>query len=182
MKISRELWLSEGLRFLGEQGPEALKIDRLCRHLEVSKGSFYHHFSDRSAYVEALLEHWLTSSTEAVFESLASVPDPAQRGKQLNAHIARANLKPEIELRAWGRHNARVADAVARVDRRRMEYLANLISLRTGEREQAGSIANMIYSQFVGCQYLQHSINQESWARMDQLLQTMVQQYLDEMG
>lgn len=178
MKVSREQWLAEGLRLLGEQGPEVLKIDRLCRHLQVSKGSFYHHFRDREDYIEALLAHWQASGTEAVIESLASLSTPEQRSQQLNEHIVQADIRPEIELRAWGRQSPRVAETVAQVDQRRMDYVADLVRAQTGDTKQARVMARIAYAHFVGCQYLQHSVTREDWAEMDQLLQDMVQHYL----
>jgi len=179
MKVSRKQWLTEGLKLLGKQGPEALKIDRLCRQLKVSKGSFYHHFSHRENYLEALLAYWQECNTENVIENLESLSTPAKRGEQFNDHIARTDLKAEIELRAWGRQNPTVGNAVARVDQRRMNYLTELITGQTEDQKQADTIARVVYAQFVGCQYLQHSISQQDWAEMDLLLQAMVQHYLE---
>lgn len=177
MKVSRKQWLAEGFSLLGQQGPEVLKIDRLCQHLQVSKGSFYHHFRDREAYVEALLDYWQARGTEAVIEALGQLSTSAQRSRQLNEHLAQADLRAEIELRAWGHQNPQVAAVVAQVDRRRMDYMADLISARTGNAGQARIMARIAYAQFVGCQYLQHSISQEDWAQMDRLLQDMAAQY-----
>ncbi|MCH8552277.1 MAG: TetR/AcrR family transcriptional regulator [Natronospirillum sp.] len=178
MKVSREQWLTEGLKLLGQQGPDVLKIERLCQHLQVSKGSFYHHFRDREDYIEALLVHWQACSTEDVIASLASISTPEQRSQQLNEHIVQADLRAEIELRAWGRQNPHVAKAMAQVDQQRMNYVADLISAKTGNTEQARVMARIAYAHFVGCQYLQHSIRREDWAEMDQLLQDMVEHYL----
>lgn len=179
MKVSREQWLAEGLKLLGQQGPDVLKIDRLCQHLTVSKGSFYHHFRDREDYVDALLGYWQESGAESVIKALSSISIPEQRSRQLNKHIAQADLKPEIELRAWGRQNPQVAKSVAAVDQQRMDYLTDQVSVQAEDAEQARVIARMVYAQFVGCQYLQHSVTQQDWAAMDSLLQTMVHQYLD---
>jgi len=44
--LTRRRWLEEGLALLEEAGAEALTIESLTSRLEVTKGSFYHHFTD----------------------------------------------------------------------------------------------------------------------------------------
>lgn len=51
-------WIQAGYTILAEEGMNALKIDRLCSHLEVAKGSFYWHFSDMPGYRGAHIEAW----------------------------------------------------------------------------------------------------------------------------
>ena len=41
-----------------EGGPGAVRVETLARKLRVSKGSFYWHFKDREALLEALLREW----------------------------------------------------------------------------------------------------------------------------
>ena len=54
-------WLSvddrieAGFAILAAEGIKALKVDRLCRRLSVTKGSFYWHFTDMAAYRAALV-------------------------------------------------------------------------------------------------------------------------------
>ena len=54
-------------------------IDRLCERLEVTKGSFYWHFTDLSAYRGALIEAWgsLHDRSRRQFEHMPDV-EPRQ--------------------------------------------------------------------------------------------------------
>jgi len=45
-RLSVDDWMQAGFAILAEEGIKALKIDRLCRRLGVTKGSFYWHFTD----------------------------------------------------------------------------------------------------------------------------------------
>lgn len=178
MKVSREEWLARGLTLLAEEGPEAIRIDRLCRALNVSKGSFYHYFENRQAYVDDLLDYWLKLGTMDVIESLASIADPNARGEALNACIQQADLKPEMALRFWGRQEPRVAEAVAQVDQRRLDYLTRLVQEQTGCGSQASLMAKLAYAQFVGCQALGDLVDQNEWVQLDRLLHQMVLTHL----
>jgi len=56
--LSVDDWIQAGFAILAAEGIKALKIDRLCRHLAVTKGSFYWHFTDMTAYRAALVQAW----------------------------------------------------------------------------------------------------------------------------
>jgi len=49
-RLSIEDWLQAGYIVLAEQGVRALKVERLCRLLGVTRGSFYWHFEDIDGY------------------------------------------------------------------------------------------------------------------------------------
>jgi AcrR family transcriptional regulator len=56
--LSVDDWIQAGFAILVEEGIKALKIDRLCRRLEVTKGSFYWHFTDIAGYRAVLVQAW----------------------------------------------------------------------------------------------------------------------------
>lgn len=180
MKISREEWLAKGLALLAEHGSEVIKIDRLCRHLKVTKGSFYHYFANRQAFVDDLLTYWLKKDTDEVIESLAGTADPHARGEALNKRVEQADLKPEMALRIWGHQNPGVAEAVARVDKRRLDYLTRLVEEQTGQSDQAELMAKLAYAHFVGCQALGDLVSKDEWVQMDQMLHQMVLRQLED--
>ena len=51
-------FVDSGFAILAESGHRGLTIHRLCRHVGVSTGSFYHHFANWDHYVTVLLAHW----------------------------------------------------------------------------------------------------------------------------
>ena len=50
-------------------GPSAVRVEILARELRVSKGSFYWHFKNRKALMEALLREW-EEEKSALFDLL----------------------------------------------------------------------------------------------------------------
>ena len=55
---TRDHWLRAARLALLHNGPEAVRVEPLARDLGVTKGSFYWHFRDRGALLEALLVEW----------------------------------------------------------------------------------------------------------------------------
>jgi AcrR family transcriptional regulator len=45
-RLTIDDWVQAGFAILAEEGMTALKIERLCSRLAVTKGSFYWHFTD----------------------------------------------------------------------------------------------------------------------------------------
>src|SRR5688572_15313203 len=124
-------WLSAGLDALRKGGVAAVRVERLAGDVGITKGSFYHHFRDRGALLEEVLEYWAREMTDAEFERIQTL-----RGGDAKVAL-RARLVALAEdvlekgmgrydpaIRAWARQDRKVAAAVAQVDRRRVKALA----------------------------------------------------------
>ena len=66
-------WLGAGLDALRKGGVGAVRVERLATDVGVTKGSFYHHFRDRGALLDAMLEFWSREMTDAEFERLQTL-------------------------------------------------------------------------------------------------------------
>ena len=79
-RLSVDDWIELGFTLLAEEGLSGIKVDRLCARMGVTKGSFYWHFTDLPAYMEALAERWgeVRDSARASFQELERL-EPAER-------------------------------------------------------------------------------------------------------
>jgi len=68
MKKGKEDWCKEGMDILNTDGFSKITIENLCSKLKVTKGSFYHHFGNMEAYIEALMQYWLEKHTRQLIE------------------------------------------------------------------------------------------------------------------
>ena len=151
-RTSRNDWCVAGLAILRDQGHEALTVDRLCAALQKTKGSFYHHFADLETYLGELLSFWEQELTEAPIERASREASPQQRSARLDQVVRGLDHALDVSVRAWARRDERAGSAMQRVDRRRIDYLAEL--RRTAGHRNARMLAQLEYSAFVGAQQL----------------------------
>ncbi|MEP2653614.1 MAG: TetR/AcrR family transcriptional regulator [Paraglaciecola sp.] len=153
-KSSQLDWLEFALEVLIEKGPESLKIAPLCDLKGVTKGSFYHHFKNRVAFIDALMTHWYTKMT-LDFISQANIEDsPIDKLKKLDEVIASQNIEAEMHIRAWALKENSIALHLEKIDQQRQEYLAHCYAELGVVKETANDLAVMAYANFLGMQQI----------------------------
>src|SRR6187549_3898960 len=65
-QLSAKDWLDQGLKALASRGFTALKAEPLAKAMGVSRGSFYWHFADISAFHAAILKQWREIAAEQI--------------------------------------------------------------------------------------------------------------------
>jgi AcrR family transcriptional regulator len=118
-RLGRLDWLEAGQQILCERGITGLKLAALTRRLHVSTGSFYHHFPDFDAYLNAVAEHF---SADLVRDSLRRAAegdaDPLTRLRRLRSISIRTRLFPlDSAMRVWAATDARAAAAMRAAER-----------------------------------------------------------------
>jgi AcrR family transcriptional regulator len=131
---TRSDWLQAGLTAVADDGPDGLRIDRLCRRLGVSKGSFHHHFAGAGDFKRALLDAYETLVVEALNDAIeqtaAITPQESLAGLTAAITGTQSIYRPELEvaIRAWAFSDSQVRAVQERVDRRRLESLEGIWS------------------------------------------------------
>ncbi len=131
---TRSDWLQAGLTAVADDGPDGLRIDRLCRRLGVSKGSFHHHFAGAGDFKRALLDAYETLVVEAlnnaIEQTAATTPQESLAGLTAAITSTQSFYRPELEvaIRAWAFSDSQVRAIQERVDRRRLESLEGIWS------------------------------------------------------
>ena len=149
-RIGHTEWLDQGLSVLSRQGDAGLTLERLCRLLGKTKGSFYHHFEDIHAYHQALLEHWRARHTRSLIAATAPLPTAAARRAALDRLALSLDPRIEMAIRAWAQTDRRTAGVVAAVDRERIDYLSELHRQHGFAPTAAEELAIIEYTTFVG--------------------------------
>jgi AcrR family transcriptional regulator len=122
-------WIDAGLDALASGGPDAVRVDLIAKALGVTRGGFYHHFANRRAYLDALLDTWEHRSTDEVSDRVETEGGDA-RAKVRKAGMltfSKDLLPVDLAIRDWARRDGAVAARLRRVDNRRMDYLRTLI-------------------------------------------------------
>ena len=118
-RVSIDDWIELGFTLLAEEGVSGIKIDRLCARMGVTKGSFYWHFTDLQAYMEALAERWgdVRDAARASFRELEHL-DPSERLQRMMEVLADPRQWTlERAVREWARSDPAVAERVRKSDR-----------------------------------------------------------------
>jgi AcrR family transcriptional regulator len=119
-RLSVDDWIQAGFAILAEEGIKALKIDRLCRRLEVTKGSFYWHFTDIASYRVALVQAWgeLRGDDRRDLGELVGLPPRQRLSEMMSSLVSPRHWTLERSMREWARTDADVAASVHAADLR----------------------------------------------------------------
>jgi AcrR family transcriptional regulator len=145
-------WLSAGLEALRKGGVGSVRVERLAGDVGITKGSFYHHFRDRGALLDAVIEYWSREMTDAEFERIQTLRGGlAARLVALAEDVLEKGMgRYDPAIRAWARGDRKVAAAVAQVDRRRIKALAGFFEEGGFTSAEARTRARTFYTFLLG--------------------------------
>lgn len=155
-RTPRETWIDAGLKVLAAGGPDAVRIEPLAKSLGVTRGSFYGHFADRAALLEAMLDTWQQA---AVDEVLAQVErrggDPRTKIRRAGAlTFSEALLPIDLAVRDWSRRDPAIAERLRQVDNQRMEYLRSLFATFCSDQADIEARCVLAFSLAIGNHFL----------------------------
>jgi AcrR family transcriptional regulator len=119
-RLSTDDWIEAGFAVLADRGPNALRIDPLCERLNVTKGSFYWHFTDMPAYRGALVEAWgsLHDRNRRPFENMPDVDPPERLAVMMRTLVEPQHWALERAMRVWAFTDDAVSASVQKSDAR----------------------------------------------------------------
>ena len=124
-RLTRQDWIDAAIQLLVEAGIGAVSVDRLAADLGITRGSFYHHFSDREDLLRSMLDHWAERWTYAVREQIAALGlDPSTTLLVLMKMIRSERASDyDAPFRAWALHDPLARETVRKVDEVRMAFI-----------------------------------------------------------
>lgn len=85
--LTRADWIATALDALARDGLRAVAVEPLAERLGATKGSFYWHFRDRNALLEAAVAHWERTATDERLKQFDAISDPRARHYALLADL-----------------------------------------------------------------------------------------------
>lgn len=153
-RFGKSDWLKLGQDLLRTEGPAALTIERLTASAGKTRGSFYHHFASRDAFLEALIEDWQAASLTALAKRLQDANGPEAKRSVMRGIALEWDGAFERQLRYLAAQEPLVAELLARVDHLRIQGLASMIRLIQPDVKDADALAFVQYASVVGGQML----------------------------
>ncbi|MBT8408761.1 MAG: TetR/AcrR family transcriptional regulator [Alphaproteobacteria bacterium] len=130
VKVTRQDWMNVALDTLVSDGIERVKVLSLAGRMGVSRSSFYWYFKSRQELLDALLDAWLASNTQAIVKHAAQPAATITQGVlNLFACFTDAsafNNKLDFAIRDWARRSGKVRRVLERSDEQRIEAIAQL--------------------------------------------------------
>lgn len=155
-RLTREDWAAAALTALGEGGLAAVAVEPIAARLGATKGSFYWHFRNRDALVEAALELWERRNTTDVIAVAAAEPDPLKALRTLLTRVLAAVTEAtggagavEPALQADSDHPL-VGPALERVSRRRLEHLQAMFAALGHAPDEADRRGLLAFTAYLG--------------------------------
>ncbi|MDI6099601.1 TetR/AcrR family transcriptional regulator [Actinoplanes sp. NEAU-A12] len=163
-RLTADDWTLAALEAIGRGGLAAVAVEPLATHLGATKGSFYWHFANRDALIQAALHRWETDHTDAVIELVQAEPEPLARLRLLIGMVIESTASPqadsiELAMLATADH-PHVAPVLARVTERRVAYTAGLFEALGLPPEEAARRALLAVSAYLGHAQLAHAAPQ----------------------
>ncbi len=172
--LGPEAWIAAAWQVIAREGVAGVRIEPLAVTLGVTKGSFYWHFTDRAALLDALLVDWERRGTLAVIEHVnKSASDARVRLETLFRYTTAVPDAAGVEhaVRAWGASDAKVRLLLAKVDEQRERYVAEQLVAAGVPEDRAAMRARALYLALIG-EYTRvaHGARQTPRAAWDELL------------
>lgn len=153
-RLDSAMWIEAALDALAEGGVEAVRVEPLAKTLDVTKGSFYWHFADRRALIDAMLDAWSKGRIAAIRQQSSGPGVPDERLRHLaelyTRHANVRGLAIELSIRALARSDVKAADAVRAVDAARLKQVGQLFGALGWNASDAQARAVLFYSYLFG--------------------------------
>jgi AcrR family transcriptional regulator len=151
-RLSAADWERGALEMMAEEGVGALAVEALARRLGVTKGSFYWHFKNREALLQAALNRWEADDDGELQQHIGAAGDhPRERlgalfrwvSGEAQAHRIYAALLQALD-------HPLVQPTMMRVSQRRMDFLEAAFREAGLDSGAARHRARLTYAAYVG--------------------------------
>ena len=151
---SEDLWLDAAYAMLVESGVDAVKVMPLAKALGMSRTSFYWHFEDREALLDALIRRWQAKNTgnlvaqtelyaETVCEAILNLFD-------CWIDPALFDAKLDFAIRNWAQRAPDLKAVLQGADRARIAAIRAMFARFGFDAEQADIRAHTVYYTQIG--------------------------------
>lgn len=176
-RFRKEDWLDLGLAALSKDGPEAIKLEAICKAAGLTRGSFYYHFEDHDAFVAGLAAHWFETQTEQVAKTIETYEETRDQIEALTEAAMQIDYRLELAMRELARRMPAVQQIVEQADQARLAAVAELYTARFGvSQEEAAELAFLEYAAFSGLILISPDMEIDAQralaARYDQIIET----------
>ena len=152
-QLQRFDWLLKALEIFIAEGIDAVRITRLADELNVSRGSFYWHFSNREDLIAALVDYWKNRNTNAIVDSVANTGNLSDGIFQFFETCLDTELfdpRLDLAIREWARRSPEIREQLDAADETRVQAIADFYQRCGYPMPEAFIRARVIYFAQIG--------------------------------
>jgi AcrR family transcriptional regulator len=159
-RLSVDDWIQAGYAILAAEGMNALKIDRLCGQLGVTKGSFYWHVDGMSSYRTALVESWgePRDQDRRHIDDMWPIQPRERLSVMMTSLVSPRHWTLERAMREWARSDESAAASVRAADRRLLSAVRQAFLDYGFDQEEADVRASATFAAGVGFLHLTQAV------------------------
>ncbi|MDR2334537.1 MAG: TetR/AcrR family transcriptional regulator [Burkholderiaceae bacterium] len=136
--LSASDWIDAAWDAIGTHGMAGVRVEALATKMKVTKGSFYWHFKDRDALIDAVVQRWLEVFSIKTMESALKGGAAAdERLWQLFERVVKElSTAHSAVLRLWARNSPKLMTVLHAEHEKRMGFVSRAFrELGFDERE-----------------------------------------------
>jgi AcrR family transcriptional regulator len=150
-RLTKADWIGAAINAVEHGGIAGIAVESIATALGTTKGSFYWHFANRDELIAAVMKQWEELATNMVIASVAEVPDPMDRLRQLLQVVFGNERGDRIEARiVLAPFDERVNPTVERVTALRLEFLVSLFRGLGFSHSTAAKRSRIAYAAYLG--------------------------------
>lgn len=128
-RLTADAWIDAAYARFREDGLGGVRVEALARTLGATKGSFYWHFTDRTALVDAVMSRWAQEETDIFIAEADAASGPRERLAVLFEAISHRRIPGEDSLYLDAKREGVVEQVTAVTERRIAYVVAALVEL-----------------------------------------------------
>lgn len=161
-QLDPDAWVDAAIDVFAREGVTGLRVEVLAKHCGVTKGSFYWHFKDRQALLDAVLARWKEGRIRDIEKTTAMMQgDPRDQLHYVievyGANRNRKGMSIELAVRDWARHDIKAAAVVEEVDLYRLECTRKLFVNSGMTDAEAKSRSLLLYACVFGLSLMHYT-------------------------
>ncbi len=162
---TKDEYFRVALALLADHGVTGVTIANLCAALDVTKGSFYHHFESGPDFMRAFLVDWESKYAKPAVEDARDIADPIERLNRLKPLVVGLHHEAESAIRALARTDDYAAAVQSRVDAERIQVVTESIAALGIGNDEASDLAHIAVAMLIGAQHMSRPVDREQLAR-----------------
>jgi AcrR family transcriptional regulator len=151
-RLTVDDWIVAALDIMAAEGIGGVKIGRLCETLGVTKGSFYWHFKDLDAFLDAITQRWRDGQGTFRNSLQAAIDADPKDGLRdaIVTFLDRRLARLERAMRDWSRTDDRARAAIKASDARTFDTIVRGFETLGFDRTEADMRAKILFYSGVG--------------------------------